>query len=730
MATTTLSKTLQSTPHVFLTPSTDLHSDALAVIASALQPVAASIQKLHEQRTAEHRRKRKRGQGYEDAGDSETKALRTWDEKNALRLGAVHTEGFAVEQVWEQVRRVVEGVGKEIQRDLEIKAEMEELDEEEEEHEDESELGEEGVDYEIEGVDDDEDARPSDGEDSDEEDLEELEDESDEELDSEEDDYGEDENLLDDETEDPVAEQSAEFVPDPNGLNDGFFSIDDFNKQSAFLESADARGGDDGAASDEEEVDWNADPMNEGPASKAKSKPTALDGDDSDEGDGPTFGDMDLDAPEGASDDEAELEGGEMDDMDDMGNANNIMYTDFFAPPAKKGNKNKKGRPHPHNFPAKVAAPAEAVDDIGEEDKEYNTGALSRVHRDLFSDDDDDDDDDDAAEDLSDKGDDEVRPSTKNLSTHEKRQLALNKEISALEATLVSKKPWALSGEASSSSRPLNSLLEEDLAFERTGKPVPVITAEVSADLEALIKSRILARDFQDLHRRRPDDLSVPRAKRDPHDLSDTKSKKSLAELYEDDHLRLTTGSDAAEQLTDAQRKEQAEIVNLWSELRGQLDSLSNFSLRPKAPTVSLEIRSDLPAARMEDARPAAADPEAEVSRLAPGEVYRSGAAVAKDEGEVLMGGRRGQVVAREEMERGDSKRARKRAKERARKRKENEPLPAAGKEKKRDGEKEVLGQLKKGGVKVIGKKGEVTDVEGNKVKGKTGPAGGGAYKL
>jgi len=31
----------------------------------------------------------------------------------------------------------------------------------------------------------------------------------------------------------------------PNNLNDGFFSIDDFNKQSQFLEQHDARGEDD-----------------------------------------------------------------------------------------------------------------------------------------------------------------------------------------------------------------------------------------------------------------------------------------------------------------------------------------------------------------------------------------------------------------------------------------------------------------------------------------------------
>ena len=265
MAATALSQTLQGSPHDFLTPSSSLHADALAQIASALRPVAASVQALHDQRTAEHRRKRKRGQDYDDD------ALLPWDEKEALRLGNVHVDGFAVEQIWEQVRRVVEGIGREVRRDLAIKAAR--TQEIEEEEDDESVLGEEGLDYEIEGMDDDEDARPSD--DEDEEDLSEEEEDEDEDMEDEEDDL-EDEELDEEEGSDDEAEvdttQTAEFVPDANGLNDGFFSIDDFNKQSAFLEQADARGGDDGAASDEEEVDWNMDPMKDAATANIKSR--------------------------------------------------------------------------------------------------------------------------------------------------------------------------------------------------------------------------------------------------------------------------------------------------------------------------------------------------------------------------------------------------------------------------------------------------------------------------
>ncbi|KAF4551797.1 Mpp10-like protein [Elsinoe fawcettii] len=728
MAAAALSTTLSSHPEAFLTPTSPLQDSSLSYISSLLSPVASQIHDVHRQRTAEHRasRKRKRGADDFDSASSGRKELRPWDEKEALKLNAVHTQGFGAEQVWEQVRRVVQAVEQEVERDLKVKEEkvLKRQDEDlENDVEEGSVLGEEGLDYEVEGVDDDEDARPSESEDEDMEDEEGL-DVDEEDMMEEDDDEDEDLELED---QDKVETPASEYVEDPNGLNDGFFSIDDFNKQSEFLERADARGDDDGAASDEEEVDWNANPLSENAAVQPKRK--ANDDDEGSDEEGPTFGDMDLNAPEGESDEEDELEGGEMDDMDDLTNANNVMYTDFFAPPAKKGRKNKKGRPHPHNFPSKPKAPSPSAFDDDQEDlpedpdAEYNESALSRIHRDLFSD-----------EDLSEsEPEDPTRPSQANLSTHERRRLALTKEISALESTLISAKPWALSGEATSASRPLNSLLEEDLAFERTGKPVPVITAEVSSSLESLIKSRILAREFEDIYRRRPDDLAAPRQSKDRYDLPDSKSKKSLAELYEEDHLRLTTGSGKDVELTDAERKEQTAILNLWNEVRADLDSLSNFTLRPRVQQTSMEIRTDVAVARMEDARPnavsAAEGGTVETARLAPGEVFRIDEGERGD-GEMLAGGRKGEVVAREERERGEGRRARRRAKERARKKRDGAYVaPAKEGGKKREGEKEVLGQLKKGGVRVIGKKGELTDVDGQRVK-EGAQMGAGSYKL
>jgi U3 small nucleolar ribonucleoprotein component len=78
------------------------------------------------------------------------------------------------------------------------------------------------------------------------------------------------------------------------------------------------------------------------------------------------------------------------------------------------------------------------------------------------------------------------------LSGHEKRVAAIAKQIAELETKNVGEKDWTLIGEATSKKRPHNSLLEEDLDFERVQRPVTAITVEKVASLEALIRKRVI----------------------------------------------------------------------------------------------------------------------------------------------------------------------------------------------------------------------------------------------
>lgn len=83
-------------------------------------------------------------------------------------------------------------------------------------------------------------------------------------------------------------------------------------------------------------------------------------------------------------------------------------------------------------------------------------------------------------------------------STHAKRQAALADEIASFEAENVGQKDWTLMGEASARGRPKNSLLEEDLDFERMGgaRAAPVVTEDATKSLEDKIKARILEVSF------------------------------------------------------------------------------------------------------------------------------------------------------------------------------------------------------------------------------------------
>lgn len=700
-----LFETLRSAPQSFLQPTLPLYTDALAYLKHTLDPLAAEISSVRQTRLRENRKKRKRGE--RDSGD------------DVLKIKQIHTEGFTVEQVWEQASRVLDAARSEAERALDnaVAQGMVQADslqrgdvlghdlEDEDDMKDESagseDLDLDGEDQENEGVDW--------------EDDDELEQENAQEIleDDEDIHMGEDDDFMD---EDVIGNDQPpdEFVADKFGLNDGFFSIDDFNRRSDFLEQQDARGEDDGAASDEEDVDWDADPLAglDPAANSAISK--TLESDEEDDEDGPTFGDPDA----MSEDDDDGVDGGEMDAMGGLSNTNHVMYADFFAPPAQRKRKTKSGRPNPHNFPADDQ-PRAAKDDDGDDMER----TMAAVHRDLFND--------DESDEETDEGKQSADPSDpkSRRSTHERRKAALAEEIRKLEAANVAKREWTLSGEARAVDRPMNSLLEEDLDFERAGKPVPVITAEVSESIEDLIKRRILAHDFQDIIRRRPDDLATGKdGKRGRLDiqLDDNKSKKGLAEEYEEEHLR-RTDPNFVDVKDEKLKKEEKEIEALWKKVSSDLDSLSSWHFRPKQPIPQLDIRVDAPAISMEDARPSAGGEVAAASQLAPQEVYRAGEA-AKGTAEEIVG-KSGLPSGKEEMSREERKRRRRREKERIRKGNVNEPthnVSKAAKEKK-----DMLGELKKGDVRVIGKKGDVKNLDGREVQNHAnGIQGAGKYKL
>lgn len=734
---------LSNSPHEFLQPPPSLHAAALELTKRYLDPLATSVSEVQSHRQRNARLKRKREES-------------SWaNNGQILKLKKLHLHDLDVEQVWGQVRLILEATMDELGRvNLPAESERSRNVKRQRQNKGQSRVSRSEVDSGddsgqlVNSGDEDEeedglsidinDGFENEGDDIDQISLKDkdaaFKDDDSAQSDTS---VGEDkreasyphkenpEDLQDigsangdDRDDEATSETVAE---DPTGLNDGFFSLEEFNKQSQFLERQDLAGeGFNFGGTDDESIDWHADPMTLSEQShghsKKKGKPTHH---DDDEEDGPTFGDMDLNAPEGESDEE---EDGLLEtDLNDKENTNDIRYEDFFAPPSRKV-KVKRIRSEKSKRVDRQSNQKKGQDEHVREDDLQRT--MEAVRRDLFEDELSPD------EDSADNGELASDPKAQR-STHERRQAKLAEEIRQLELANVSKKEWTLSGEARAADRPINSLLEEDLEFERTGKPVPIITAELSESIEEMIKRRIIAQEFDELIRRRPDDLlNASEVRRGRFELDDNKAQQSLAELYEENYLRQVDPQSYRDKNRERLRKEHEEIENLWKDVCGKLDALSNWHYKPKPPKPSISIVAAVPTIAMEDARPSATMGGGQDSMLAPQEVYMPG----KDSvgaGEVVL--KSGVPVAKEEMSKEEKGRRRRRGKERLKKR-----LVGTDKEEERgiddasraEGRDAVMNTLKRGGVKVIGKKGEVRDVSGKKIKEPQRPSGVGSFKL
>ncbi|KAI4164466.1 MAG: hypothetical protein LQ342_001779 [Letrouitia transgressa] len=725
-----LLSTLSGSVHSFLQPPPTLHQASLVLAKRFLDPLALSAAQAEEESRNEPKKKRKRGHADEQASH------------NRFGLKRIHLEGFGTQHIWQQAKRVLDASLQRVERALDhpeppnglgngdIRKKIPSDQETSVKHvsfdtprsTDSSSIGTRS-DFDA------QDAELVDDEigEIETQDLGNINDRghrgSSEPASSSTHDMargianGQIDSDLDDKPNDV-------FVQDKFGLNDGFFSIDNFNKQTEFLERQDVRGEPDKEFIDEEDIDWDAEPSAMS-SSKFTVEEVEEDGhltDEDEDEEGPVFGDVDLNASDAdmyASDDEAALE-----DLDEAANTNEIMYDDFFAPPSRKtsASASRRSRALPKTQPSQLE---NSHVDPREDDVQRTIAA---VRRDIFEDD---QSSDDAPESRLDSG--RADPNS-HRSTHEKRKAELTKEIRRLEAANVAQREWTLAGEARAADRPFNSLLEEDLEFERAGKPVPIATSEVSKDIETLIKQRILAREFDEVTKRRPTDLVTGAgAKRGRIELDDTKPQQSLAELYEVEYLKNADPGNFIEKRDEKLKAEHANIERLWDEVSAQLDALSSWHYKPKPPSAEITVVSDVPKMSMEDARPGASEGmSGEISMLAPQEIYKPGEERSKRDERKEVVPRSGAPIAREEMTREEKLRRRRREKER---------LKKAGlvvKTKKNGGTNEravegkrIVGDLKRAGVKVIGKKGEIRDVEGRAIKGKgEGTKGGGKFKL
>ncbi|KAI0757031.1 U3 small nucleolar ribonucleoprotein complex, subunit Mpp10 [Daedaleopsis nitida] len=442
---------------------------------------------------------------------------------------------------------------------------------------------------------------------------------------------GEDEDEDDLEAEEPsflgAGKRTLKLKPKRGGhpvLDDGFFDLAAFNAE---IEAAESKN------------------VSRGRLSK----------DDEDEDEDEDIDSVDYFAP---------VDDAEVFDEEDLDNGGELFYKDFFEPPsrvkpaqAKKLSKATSDPPssstgkvrfHEEVRVKKIKAKGKNLpvstmfyeeDDEDEDEDEDADGAYEDEEEDVDDDDEmlglgadgDEDEGDVSMEDEAESGlttmerfkddlfaDDDDEEPQEGYSTYEKRMAALREEIASLEAENVQKKDWTLMGEATSRSRPQNSLLEEDLEFERVMKSVPVITEEVVHSLEERIKARIIETLFDDVVRKRPID-DKPFLPSRFFELQDTKSKQSLAEIYEDEYTAAQSGGGAGEDRDGKLKKEHQEIEKLWENICSKLDALCNAHFTPKAPKATITSISNVAAATLESALPTT---KATSTMLAPEEVY------------------------------------------------------------------------------------------------------------
>lgn len=407
---------------------------------------------------------------------------------------------------------------------------------------------------------------------------------------------------------------------------------------------------------------------------------------------------------------------GDLSDEDDS-EGEMEYYDEFFDKPGQDLKKVAKAE-------KSTKTESESEESDGEfDDKEYDV-AVDSAMLDLFAD------------------EEEEKPQTENLSSFEKQQQKLQAEIAQLEAELVAEKKWTMKGEVRLKDRPTDSLLDDDeaptLEFDRTSKPVPVITEEVTESIEDLIKRRVRSDEFDDLPKRLITDVSKF-VQRQKTEVSDQKSLKSLAEIYEDTYH----GVDPDQKISDEVQQAHDEISDLFTSLNYKLDSLCSAHYVPKPhefKTIDIKVTDAAALISMEDAQPLHVSDEV---KLAPQEVYKIGDDKPRADGvrgvsQVSL--KSGLAYSKDELSRDDKQRLR-RAKKRAKLKhfnelkevkeaREKQQKQQPGGDQKRQKVGDVIDTLSKAkNVTVIDKKGQLRDALG-KLRKAEGPQSGSLFRL
>jgi len=219
-------------------------------------------------------------------------------------------------------------------------------------------------------------------------------------------------------------------------------------------------------------------------------------------------------------------------------------------------------------------------------------------------------------------------------SSHEIAKERLDKKISRLEEVAVGEKPWQMGGEVAAPVRPENSLLAEHLEYDTAVRHAPVVTEDVARKLDDIIRQRVKDKAWDDVERKvKP--IEDPREYKKKLLLDQEKSKLSLAQVYEEEFIRLaesaTPKTGPTVGLLDKDEEEAPpelqDIKEMMNSLFRKLDSLTHLHYTPKSKSAELKIVRNIPSIAMEEVAPVAAS---NATLLAPDEV------IEKNKGELV----------------------------------------------------------------------------------------------
>ncbi|GFX07361.1 u3 small nucleolar ribonucleoprotein protein MPP10 [Trichonephila clavipes] len=186
----------------------------------------------------------------------------------------------------------------------------------------------------------------------------------------------------------------------------------------------------------------------------------------------------------------------------------------------------------------------------------------------------------------------------------------INKKISEYEESMVMPKPWQLTGEVDKRNRPRDGLLDVQTDFLINEKPAIIQDAEFCEKIEKLIKMTKKNKAYSDgVRKEKPKEVIIHKKE---IVVEQAKSKKGLAEVYEDIYLQKKSNQEEKE------NPKHIQIKKFMDSLFPHLYAL--FSHIPKPAVPDLKIVSNLPAIAVEEVAPTS---HSDIALLAPEEVKK-----------------------------------------------------------------------------------------------------------